>query len=100
MYCNCNALDPAIKTASLPPLRVDPDLRKSAEGVLEDDESLSSFVETAVRAEIQRRLVQHAFVERGLVARDRARKAGTYVSSATVLRTLEAKLARATKKSA
>jgi predicted transcriptional regulator len=89
-----------MKTANLPTLRVDPDLRRAAESLLEDDETLSGFVETAVRAEVDRRVAKHAFIERGLVARDRARKSGSYVSAASVLKGLEAKLARATKKSA
>ena len=41
-----------MKTASIPSLRVSPDLRESAERVLRDGETLSSFVETAIRDEI------------------------------------------------
>jgi predicted transcriptional regulator len=89
-----------MKSANLPTLRVDPELRRLAESLLEDDESLSGFVESAVRAEVDRRVFRQAFIERGLVARDRARKKDAYVSAASVLKCLEAKLARATKKTA
>jgi predicted transcriptional regulator len=89
-----------MKTATLPSLRVDPDLRDAAESVLREGESLSSFVESAVRTEIERRYFQHVFVERGLVARDRARRAGTYVDAADVVKGLRSKLAQAKKKSA
>ena len=39
-----------MKTATLPPIRVAPDFRHELEGVLEQGESLSQFVENAVRA--------------------------------------------------
>lgn len=89
-----------MKTATLPSLRVDPDLRDAAESVLREGESLSGFVESSVRAEIERRHFQHVFVERGLVARDRARRAGTYVDAEDVMKQLRSKLAHAKKKSA
>ena len=38
-----------MKTATLPSLRVEPELRDAAESVLQAGETLSSFVETAVR---------------------------------------------------
>ncbi len=38
-----------MKSATLPSLRVDPALREAAEAVLEEGETLSSFVEQAVR---------------------------------------------------
>lgn len=89
-----------MKTASFPSLRVDPALRQAAEEVLHDGESLSSFVEHSVRAQIQQRQEQAAFIARGLVARDQGRATGVYVSSAAVLKKLESRLARAKKTSA
>ena len=44
-----------MKTATLPPIRVAPDFRHELEGVLEQGESLSQFVENAVRATVARR---------------------------------------------
>lgn len=89
-----------MKTASFPSLRVDPALRQAAEEVLQDGESLSGFVENSVRSQIALRKSQQAFVARGLVARDRARDTGVYVSSAAVLKKLESRLAKAKKKPA
>ena len=89
-----------MKTATLPSLRVEPDLRDAVESVLREGESVSGFVEAAVRTEIERRYFQHVFVERGLVARERARRAGTYVEASEVVKHLRAKLADARKKSA
>lgn len=87
-----------MKTASFPSLRVDPALRKAAENVLQEGESLSAFVEHAVRAQIDQRQSQDAFVARGLDSRDRARLTGQYVTSAAVLKKLESALAKAKRK--
>jgi len=88
-----------MKTATLPSLRVDPSLRLAAEEVLQEGESLSSFVEHSVRAQIDLRKSQEAFVARGLAARDAAEAAGTFIAAGTVLKKLESRLARAKKKS-
>jgi predicted transcriptional regulator len=86
-----------MKTATIPSLRVDPALRQAAEDVLRDGESLSGFVETSLRAQIEWRKAQDAFVARGLASRDRAKADGRYVSSAAVLKKLESRLAKAKK---
>ena len=88
-----------MKTATLPSLRVDPTLRLAAEEVLQEGESLSSFVEHSVRTQIDLRKSQETFVARGLAARDAAKAAGTFVSSGAVLKKLESRLAKAKKKS-
>ena len=77
-----------MKTATIPPLRVEPQLREAAERALRDGESLSSFVEDSLRANIARRLHQQAFVERGLRARDAARASGDYASTEDVMNAL------------
>jgi len=41
-----------MKSATIPPLRVTPELRQAAESVLHDDESLSAFVESALVKQI------------------------------------------------
>lgn len=84
-----------MKTATFPPLRVEPELRQAAEQVLNDGESLSSFVEQAIAASIEHRLAQREFIARGLRARDEARVSGVYVGSSAVLGRLENMLARA-----
>jgi predicted transcriptional regulator len=78
-----------MKTASLPSLRVDPELRQAAESVLNDGESLSSFMEESLRASITRRQMQREFVARGLASREEAQRTGVYFSSEKVLADLE-----------
>lgn len=78
-----------MKTASIPSLRVDPELRRAAESVLQDGESLSSFVELSLRANIARRQAQREFIARGLASRDEARRTGEYFPAGDVLRELD-----------
>ena len=84
-----------MKTATIPSLRVDPALRKSAESVLGDGESLSGFVEQSIRESIARRLAQGEFIARGLASRDEAKRTGTHVSADAVTGRLEKMLDRA-----
>jgi predicted transcriptional regulator len=84
-----------MKTATFPSLRVDPELRRAAEQVLHEGESLSAFVEQSIRENIERRQFKREFVARGLAARDSARQTGAYVSSDAVIGRLEAMLAAA-----
>lgn len=86
-----------MKSATFPSLRVSPALRRAAEDVLQEGETLSGFVEASVRAQIELRQSQAAFIARGLASRDRARATGDYVSSAAVLKKLEGRLAKAKK---
>jgi predicted transcriptional regulator len=83
-----------MKTSTLPPLRVSPELRADAEAVLAPGESLSSFVHEAVTRTIEYRKVQQEFVERGLASAAKARRTGRYVSSDTALKTLRRQLAK------
>ena len=69
-----------MKTASIPSLRVAPELRRAAESVLQEGESLSSFVEQSIRTCIDRRRLQREFIARGLASRDEARSSGEYFS--------------------
>lgn len=89
-----------MKTATLPPLRVDSELRAAAESVLQEGETLSGFVLEAVRLNIERRESQRAFIARGLAARDEARMQGEFVSAEDMLDRLDASLARARGKQA
>lgn len=89
-----------MKSSTLPPLRVSPELRADAEAVLAPGESLSSFVHDAVTRTIEYRKAQQEFVERGLASAAKARRTGRYVSSSAALRTLRRQLiqGRATNK--
>lgn len=87
-----------MKNATLPPLRVDSALRAAAESVLQEGETLSGFVLEAVRLNIQRREVQREFINRGLLARETAKKSGQYVSSDEMLQRLDASLSKARSK--
>lgn len=86
-----------MKSATFPSLRVSPALRQAAEDVLEEGETLSGFVEASVRAQIELRRSQAAFIQRGLASREKARKTGVYVSSGALLKKLEGRLIRAKK---
>lgn len=86
-----------MKTASLPSLRVDPELRQAAESVLNGGESLSSLMESSLRSSVIRRQLQRDFVARGLASRDEARRTGEYHAADEVHAELEVMLA-ATKK--
>lgn len=84
-----------MKTATIPSLRVQPELRQSAEAVLQEGETLSSFVEEAVRRNVAYRRAQQDFIARSLAARDAARASGEYVDAAEVLDKLGKRLAQA-----
>jgi predicted transcriptional regulator len=95
MHRKCNARSFAMKTATIPSLRVDPALRDAAEKVLQDGETLSAFVEQSIRAQVEVRKTQQEFVERGLRSRDAARQSGVYVTAEDVLVGLDKMLNRA-----
>lgn len=84
-----------MKTATFPSLRTTPELRQAAEQILQEGETLSNFVEQAIRESIVRRQSQQAFIARGLRSRDEARQTGKYVSADAVIGRLEKMLAAA-----
>ncbi|RST49388.1 YlcI/YnfO family protein [Variovorax sp. MHTC-1] len=91
-----------MKTATIPSVRVEPELREEVEQLLGEGESLSEFVEAAVRSAVHQRQNQAEFIARGLRSLERARQTGGYVEADEVLRKLEGKLlaARARKSAA
>lgn len=89
-----------MKTATMPPLRVQPELRQAAEEMLRPGETLSAFVEESLRRNVERRRTQQEFIARGLASRDAARANGEYVSAEKVLGELSAKLKQAQSKQA
>ena len=65
-----------MRTATFPPIRVEPGVRAEVEAVLRDGESLTQFIEEAVIAAAARRRVQTEFVARGEAAIDRWKQVG------------------------
>jgi len=84
-----------MKTATIPSLRVDPELRAAAESVLKEGETLSAFVENSLRAQIHYRKTQAEFIARGLASLAEAERTGVYYSSEDVLKMMRDKLDRA-----
>ena len=82
-----------MKTATFPAVRVNPELRQAAEEILQEGETLSSFVEQSIRENVERRQFQQAFIARGLRSRDEVRQTGRYVSADAVIGRLEKMLA-------
>ena len=78
-----------MKTSTIPSLRVTPELRAAAESVLEQGETISSFLEHSVRLQIEKRVSQREFIARGIASRDRAMEHGEYYSAEDVLGELE-----------
>ncbi|HWR01461.1 MAG TPA: YlcI/YnfO family protein [Chlorobaculum sp.] len=87
-----------MKSSSLPSLRVEPELREAAELVLQEGETLSSFIVSSLRTNIERRLSQKEFIARGLASRDRARITGQYEDAQVVIDELQKMLLEEKKK--
>jgi len=83
-----------MKSAMLPPLRVEPSLRKAAVSVLHEGESLSAFVEQAVRSSIETRTLQREFVASGLAAEAEADRDASWVSASSALGHFKAQLGK------
>jgi hypothetical protein len=81
-----------MKTATIPAVRVEPEFREEVERLLTDGESLSEFVEAAVRASVRIRAQQSEFVARGLRSLASAKSSGEYLDASTVTARLERKL--------
>lgn len=82
-----------MKTATLPSLRVEPELRQAAESVLQQGESLSGLMEKSLRDEVNRRRNQAEFIARGLAAREESRRTGAYFTVDESLARMDAILA-------
>lgn len=74
-----------MKTATIPALRVEPQLREAAQSVLAEGETLSSFLEESLKANIARRMHNQAFIARGLASRDEAKQTQEYYTAESVL---------------
>ncbi|WP_021026402.1 YlcI/YnfO family protein [Comamonas sp. B-9] len=80
-----------MKNAIIPSICVEPAFLDEVERVLEPNESLASFVETAVRHEIQQRQAQAGWLQRGLAA-TRHYSAAAGIPAEVVIARLEVKL--------
>ena len=94
MHRICNTLV-AMKSSVIPSVRVAPEFRAQLDQVLHEDESLSAFVEAAVRDSVQQRLNQADFVQRGMASLAEARASGRYVQADAVVERLAQRLAAA-----
>lgn len=81
-----------MKSATIPPVRIDPAFRKEMEQELRADETLAALVETSVRHELARRQAQAEFVRRGLAAIERTVADRDGVPADALLARLEEKL--------
>lgn len=81
-----------MKAATFPSLRVDAELRKAAEGVLREGETLTGLIESAVRDTIHRRKAQAEFLARGLQSSDEAKRTGAYHAASDVHDELQKRL--------
>ena len=81
-----------MKSATIPSLRVKPELRQAAESVLREGETLSGFMEESLRAGIQHRKIQKMFIARGLAAREEAQQTGEYIDAEDVFNELNGML--------
>jgi len=84
-----------MKTATIPPVRIDPAFREEIEQALNRGETLASLVETTMRHEITRRRTQSEFIRRGMAAIERTATAGDGLAPEAVIAVLEAKSAKA-----
>jgi hypothetical protein len=87
----------SMKSATIPPIRVAPAFRGQIESVLQQGESLSEFVENAVRQSVLKRQQQAEFIQRGLAAIEDTRRLNNGIVATAVLAQLDEKLATARK---
>ena len=83
-----------MKTAILPPIRVEPKLKKTPEASLEPGETLSSFVLQAAVKIAEIRQAQRAYVVRAEARSLAAHRTGRSVPAAAVYKRLELVLAK------
>lgn len=82
-----------MKTAVIPQVRVEPELRADLDSVLLPGETLTEFVEASVRRAVEYRRVQTDFAARCAASLAAYERTGTSIPSDAVLSRLEAKVA-------
>ena len=83
----------AMKTAFIPQVRVEPELRADLDSVLLPGETLTEFVEASVRRAVEFRRVQTDFAARCEASLAAYERTGVSIPSDVVLSKLEAKVA-------
>lgn len=78
-----------MKTASLPSIRVEPELRTELESVLGEKETLTDFMEMAVRRAVEQRRVEVDFRARAEAAWQDYQRTGVAVPADEVLAKLQ-----------
>lgn len=81
-----------MKTAQLPPVRVEPSVRREIEAVLREGESLSEFVEAAAVQAARRRKAQEEFLARGRASLAQAKLTGEFYEADAVLDGMQERL--------
>ncbi|WP_164963193.1 YlcI/YnfO family protein [Rubrivivax sp. JA1026] len=81
-----------MKSAILPPVHVDSQLRSDLESVLSEGEALAGFIEASVRSAVQHRLAQRELLARADAAWAEYRSTGVSYSVDEVHAELQAKL--------
>jgi Arc/MetJ-type ribon-helix-helix transcriptional regulator len=84
-----------MKSATLPSIRVEPEFRTAVESLLHEGESLSQFVENAVRDTLVQRQHQSEFLARGIQSLEAARQSNDYVEADDMLAQLRDRLIKA-----
>ena len=80
-----------MKTATLPAIRVEPELREKIESVLDQGETLSSFMESTLRSAAEFRAIQNEFHARGKRSQEHYDATGASYSTEEVIEKLRAK---------
>jgi len=83
----------SMKTAFIPQVRVEPELRADLDAALLPGETLTEFVETSVRRAVEFRRVQTDFASRCNASLAAYERTGISIPSDVVLSKLEAKVA-------
>jgi hypothetical protein len=91
MHSICTTVE-CMKTAQLPPVRVDASVRAEIEAALREGESLSEFVETAAIQAARRRKAQDEFLARGRASLAKAKRAGEFYAADKVLEDMRGRL--------
>lgn len=81
-----------MKTAQLPPVRVESSVREEIEAVLRQGESLSQFVETAAIEAARRRKAQAEFLARGRASLAQAKRTGEFYAADEALDAMRERL--------
>jgi hypothetical protein len=89
-----------MRSATFPPIRVEPEVRAEVEAVLRDGETLTQFIEEAVVAAAAWRRTQAEFVKRGETAIERWKREGGGYKADDVMADLQTRLDSAKRKAA